>query len=61
MSAVAGVTILAFEAVELAVIGFTPLLAFYVGLGLLILVLAVWLRLGDQAIPPLGRREHQPA
>jgi hypothetical protein len=42
-SAAAGVMILVFEAVELVVIGFTWLLAFYVAIGLLILLLAAWL------------------
>jgi hypothetical protein len=47
VSAAAGVMILVFEAVELTVIGFTGLLAFYVALGLAIIALAVWLWLAE--------------
>jgi hypothetical protein len=46
-SGAAGVLILVFEAVELVVIGFTGLLAFYVMLGLVILALAAWLWLAE--------------
>jgi hypothetical protein len=48
-SILAGLMILAFEAVELAVIGFTGLLAFYLLLGLLILALAARLWPVEQA------------
>jgi hypothetical protein len=52
-SGLAGLMILVFEAVELAVIGFTGLLAFYVLLGVLILALAGHLFLGEyhRALP----------
>ena len=54
-SALAGLLILIFEAVELAVIGFTGLLACYVLLGLLILALAA--RLVVAGYSPLAHRQ----
>lgn len=62
-SAAAGVMMLVFEAVELVVIGFTWLLAFYVAVGLLILVLAAWLWLTDDVTAAWPHRAagHHPA
>lgn len=59
ISGVVGTMIVIFEAVELAVIGFTVLLAFYIGLGVLILTFTAWLWLSDPSISPVRRREHQ--
>jgi hypothetical protein len=56
MSGAAGVIILVFEAVELVVIGFTGLLAFYVVLGLAIVALAAWLWLAEGIGTTLGRQ-----
>lgn len=53
-SALAGLMILVFEAVELAVIGFTWLLAFYVLLGCLIFALAAHLLLTTPPFSGLG-------
>lgn len=50
-SGVAGLLIVAFEAVELVVIGFSWLLALYVAIGLAILILAVGLWLAGRADP----------
>ena len=54
-SAAVGLMILVFEAVEVVVIGFTGLLAFYVALGLAIVALATWLWLAE-GIGTLNRR-----
>lgn len=50
-SGVAGLLILIFEGVELAMIGFGWLLALYIGLGLAILVLAAGLWLAGRNTP----------
>jgi peptidoglycan/LPS O-acetylase OafA/YrhL len=60
-SALAGVMIIIFEAVELVVIGFTGLLAFYMLLGVAILAVAAHLFALDQPLPLPGRHSPQPS
>jgi hypothetical protein len=59
VSGLLGAMIIVFEAVELVVIGFTGLLAFYVVLGLAILALTAWLWLAARttAAAPLPKRQ----
>ena len=60
-SGLAGLMILVFEAVELLVIGFTPLLALYMLLGFLILALAGRLFLLAHPSPVAGQPRPQPS
>lgn len=61
VSGLIGAMILVFEAVELVVIGFTGLLAFYVGLGLAILALTAWLWLAARTTLAPRMSRHQSA
>jgi hypothetical protein len=58
VSGAVGMMIVIFEAVELVVIGFTGLLAFYVVLGLAIIALSAWLWLAEGMGATMGRQAH---
>lgn len=61
VSGLIGAMVVVFEAVELIVIGFTGLLAFYVGLGLAILALSAWLWLATRSASTAPMSRHQAA